>query len=164
VQLDSDPNFSSPRSFTTDANTYTVVKGESIADGTWYWRVAIIDANDKSGTYSPVQQFYKEYMPPTLIGPTQGGSFTSAPNFVWAEQPGAAYYQLQIDDDPQFASINIAKLVDTTNYTPVERLSGKEYYWRVRIYDKDKNSGPFEVGRITINDGAHNIYLPTVMQ
>ena len=164
VQLDSDPNFSNPRSFTTDTNIYTVVKGESIADGTWYWRVAIIDADGKSGTYSPVQQFYKEYMPPTLIGPTQGGSFASAPNFVWAEQPGAAYYQLQIDDDPQFASLNIAKFVDTTNYTPVERLSDKEYYWRVRIYDKDKNSGPFEVGRITIDDGTNQVYLPTVMQ
>ncbi|MEZ4834868.1 MAG: hypothetical protein R2873_23265 [Caldilineaceae bacterium] len=164
VQLDIDPNFSNPRSYTTDTNAYTLAKGESIGDGTWYWRVAIIDADGKTGTYSPVQQFYKEYMPPNLISPVQGDSFNSAPNFVWAEQPGAAYYQIQIDDDPQFTSLNVAKSVDTTNYTPVERLSEKEYYWRVRIYDKDRNSGPFEVGRVTINEGANNVYLPAVMQ
>ena len=150
VQLDRDPNFSKLRSFTTETNAYTVVKGESIADGTWYWRVAIIDADGKIGTFSPVQQFYKEYLPPSLIRPVQGDSFVNVPSFQWTEQPGAAYYQLQVDDDPQFASPNITKSVDTTNYTPVEKLSDKEYYWRVRVYDKDRNSGPFEVGRVTI--------------
>jgi len=53
LQLDEDPNFGSPLLFTTEATAFTLPEGKGIADGTWYWRVAIIDASNNVGTYSP---------------------------------------------------------------------------------------------------------------
>ena len=49
LQIASDPNFSSPQTYDTTATSYTPLKGQSLADGTWYWRVAILDANGSPG-------------------------------------------------------------------------------------------------------------------
>ena len=69
LQWSSDPNFSTPtpKYVDTDSTSYTLDKGESLADGTWYWRVAVLqDASSKLGAYSPAQRFYKEYRSPIL--------------------------------------------------------------------------------------------------
>ena len=43
LQLSSDPNFSANlKTIDTDSASYTLKKGESLADGTWYWRVAVL--------------------------------------------------------------------------------------------------------------------------
>ncbi|MEX1020717.1 MAG: hypothetical protein WDZ49_13720, partial [Litorilinea sp.] len=81
LQISDDVNFSSPTVFDTQSTSFTLSKGNAmrrtkLSDGTWYWRVAAIDANGNAGTYSAIQQFRKEYLRPVLISPAQGESET----------------------------------------------------------------------------------------
>lgn len=149
LQIDEDPNFGSPIIFTTESTALTLPEGSSIADGTWYWRIAVIDSSNNVGAFSPVQQFYKEYLAPTLLQPGQNGVISGVTSFEWAPVPGAAYYRIEIDDDPLFNS-PLFDDTDNTKYTPTKALTAKEYYWRVRIYDQDRKPGPFVTGRIQI--------------
>lgn len=149
LQIDKDPNFGDPIVFTTESTALTLPKGKSIADGTWYWRVAVIDSNNNVGAFSQVQQFYKEYLTPKLLQPGQNGVISGATSFEWAPVEGAAYYRIEIDDDPLFNS-TLAYETDNTKYTPTKALTAKEYYWRVRIYDQDGKPGPFVTGRVQI--------------
>ncbi|MEZ4862556.1 MAG: SdrD B-like domain-containing protein [Caldilineaceae bacterium] len=151
LQLDDDPNFGSPKVYTTEATAYTLKEIESLADGTWYWRVAVIDVANRVGAYSATQQFYKEYLAPTLLQPGQNGAVTGVTSFEWQPVDGAAYYQIEIDDDQNFGSPTRIS-TDSTKYTPTSRFTKEEYFWRVRIYDKDRRPGPFETGRIKIQD------------
>ncbi|HMN31040.1 MAG TPA: hypothetical protein PKE45_22990, partial [Caldilineaceae bacterium] len=128
LQLSNDPHFSNPRTFTTDATAYAVAKGESLSDGTCYWRVAVIDAKGNVGAYSEAQQFYKEYLPPKLVYPEQGATVSTVTSFSWEPLAGAAYYEIEIDDDPLFNSPTRAR-TDNTQYTPTGQLPPKAYYW-----------------------------------
>jgi hypothetical protein len=160
LQVDSDPNFSRPTTYETQATSYTLIKGKSLSDGAWYWRVAVIDAANQVGAYSPVQQFYKEYLPPTLLQPQQGSSLTGVPSFEWASLSGAAYYKIQIDDEPLF-NLPTSVTTDNSRYTPTQKMaSGKEFYWRVQMYDADRELGPFEIGQVAIQQNL--VYLPLI--
>lgn len=160
LQVASDPNFTSPRTYNTTATSYTPVKSQSLADGTWYWRVAVLDANDNPGAYSLPQRFYKEYAPPMLLAPPQGGNVISVPTFQWAPIDGAAYYRIQYADNTLFNSPTTAT-TDNASHTPTGKLLKSNYYWRVQMYDIDGNPGPFEVGRVRVGSIA---YLPLVVR
>jgi len=161
LQLSKDPNFSAPVEFTTASTSYTLVYRQSLADGTWYWRVAVYDAKNNLGTFSPVQQFYKEYLPPIPRRPLQGSTSPGIPLFRWDALDGAAYYKIEIADNPLFNKATSAT-TDHTAYTPTSKLNNTEYHWRVQMVDKDRNAGPSVLGRVTI--GAKNVYLPTVLR
>lgn len=177
LQIDRDPNFGKPANFTTAATALTLPEEASLADGNWYWRVAAIDFKGNIGAYSPVQQFYKEYLAPQLLQPSQNSVVSGVTSFEWAAVPGAAYYGIEIDDDPLFNS-SLKAETDNTKYTPIAALPAKQYHWRVRIFDDRRNPGPFVTGRIQVqtvslslgnyvwidddNDGAVNGSEPPV--
>lgn len=166
LQLDEDPNFGSPVVFNTEATALTIPEGQSIADGTWYWRLAVIDASNNVGAYSPVQQFYKEYVAPQLLQPAQNSVVSGITSFEWAPIAGAAYYAIEIDDDALFNSPLSAE-TDNTKYTPTKALASKEYFWRVRMYDQDGKPGPFVNGRVQVGPGQSTglenaLYLPLI--
>lgn len=156
LQLDDDPNFGSPIVFTTESTALTLPDGSSITDGTWYWRVAVIDSNNNVGAFSAIQQFYKEYLAPKLLQPGQNGVISGVTSFEWAPVEGAAYYRIEIDDDQLFNS-PLADDTDNTKYTPTKALTAKEYYWRVRIYDQDRKPGPFVTGRVQVQSVSLSI-------
>jgi hypothetical protein len=165
IQVDDDSNFGSPKTYETDATSYTLKPIESLTDGTWYWRVAMIDGANNIGTYSPTQLFYKEYLTPTLLAPTQGETVTGVSSFQWAPLAGAAYYELEIAGDQLFNS-PIRIKTENTQYTPVIAMKPKDYYWRVRMVDANRKPGPFQGGRVTIQEpidpGQNRLYLPIV--
>ncbi len=161
LQVSKDPNFSDPEEFTTASTAYTLVYRESLADGNWYWRVAVYDTNKQVWAYSPIQQFYKEYLPPTPLQPAQGSRATAIPSFRWQALDGAASYKIEIADNELFNKA-ISATTDHTAYAPTGKLGNSEYYWRVQMIDKDRNVGPFFLGRVTIGGGT--IYLPSVQR
>jgi hypothetical protein len=153
LQVDDDPNFGSPASYTTQATAYTIPGNKVLYDGTFYWRVAIIDASGNVGTFSAPQQFYKEYLTPSLVSPVGNTPFTSATSFVWEPMPGAAYYEVQLADNALFnkpVTDNNKNKTDNTEYTPVAALTAPQYYWRVRMYDYSGNPGPWFGGLINV--------------
>lgn len=160
LQLDNDPNFSNPKTYQTDATSFTIASVDSLVDGSWYWRVAVVDTAGNVGTYSLAERFYKEYLPPDLIAPAQGAVLSGVGTFVWTPLAGAAYYEIQIDDDINFGRPTVSVKTDSTQYTPLVNLPAKGYYWRVRMYDADRNPGPFIVGRVGVDNPK--VYLPVI--
>lgn len=151
IEMDEDANFGSPAGFTTQSTSFTVPGNKSFFDGTFYWRVAIIDAEGKIGTFSPAQTFYKEYLTPKPISPVENSAFTKATFFQWEPMDGAAYYEIEIDDDPLYNS-PMRETTDNTVFTPIEELDEPQYYWRVRMYDADRNPGPWFGGLINVQE------------
>jgi len=154
IQIDDDQNFGSVNlEYTTQATTYNLPVNKSLADGTWYWRVAMVEPTRWSagmtGTYSEPQQFYKEYRKPTATFPLSNTVLTSATSFEWEPMMGAASYAVEIDDDPLFNS-PIKATTQNTTYTPVKALTAEQYYWRVRMYDADNNPGPWHDGKVDV--------------
>jgi hypothetical protein len=162
LQISSDLNFSANlKTIDTDSASYTLKKAESLADGYWYWRVAVVqDAVSKLGAYSPAQRFYKEYRSPSLTSPTQGSSTSKSPQFEWNPLDGAAYYQIQIANNELFTATYPVP-TDATHYTPTTPLKPGPVYWRVRMIDADGKLGPYELGRVRV---GHTVYLPAVVR
>jgi hypothetical protein len=159
IQWDDDPNFGSPTTVSTESASYTLPKGKSLADGTYYWRVAVIDADNHAGAYSPAQQFYKEYLPPELVTPQQGGRVDSNMSFAWTPIPGAASYRIEIADNDSF-NRPIVATTDNVRYSPTRQVTYTEFFWRVQMVDDDNKAGPYQVGRVS-SGLDFKAYLPT---
>ena len=158
LQWDDDPNFGSPVTVDTESTAYGLVKNQSLTDGTWYWRVAVIAAANRVGAYTAPAAVYKEYLPPTRVAPAQGSNVDSDVSFVWTPLAGAAEYDIEIADNEAF---NAAKKdrTDNARYTPTFALNSTSYYWRVRLRDEDGKTGPFIVGRFT---NQESLFLPVL--
>lgn len=158
LQWDDDPNFGSPVTVDTESTAYGLVENQSLTDGTWYWRVAVIDADNRVGAYTAPAAFYKEYLPPTLLAPAQGSNVDSDVSFAWTPLAGAAEYEIEIADNEAF---NAAKKdrTDNARYTPTFELKSTSYYWRVRLRDEDGKTGPFIVGNFT---NQESLFLPVL--
>ena len=161
LQVDDDPTFGSPFiDIKTPANTYTPVKGKSLSDGIWYWRVALYDANNTDGPYSPTQWFAKQYLAPNLVYPSQGGTAGTVPTFMWDPLPGAAYYSVSYADNPAFTSATTVSTM-STSYTTVKNMTTGRYYWYVQMFDQDKKGGPI-IPRYY--DFGYSLFLPSAMK
>jgi len=155
LQVDDDQNFGSPLKYTTQSTSFTIPANRSLPDGTFYWRVAMIDASNNVGTFSESQQFRKEYLTPKAVSPIENEPFTQSTTFQWDPMPGAAYYQVELDDDPLFNSPvrdNNVNKTDNTVYTPLAELTEPLYHWRVRMYDYYRNPGPWFGGKINVQE------------
>ena len=142
----------------TESTSYTPPKTKTLADGVWYWRVAFVDANNRLHPYSPYRSFTKTYPLPTLISPTQGENTGDAPLLTWAPVDSAAYYKIEYADN---SSYNKATSVttDVTAYVPTKAMTRSPYFWRVQMFDADKNPGPLVYGHFI---GGFSVYLPTI--
>lgn len=92
--------------------------------------------------------------PPAPGSPSAQPSGGSAPALSWLAAPGAARYEVQVDDDPGFGSPygGTVTTVNTT-YVPTATLSAEANHWRVRSLDaksqrSDWVTGTFDVPRV----------------
>jgi len=137
------PNMDNPSFYITSATSFTPVRGQRFPDGNWYWRVSILDRNGIEGTASPIQSFYKEYLLPVMTRPRPGEYSPTTPTFQWTPVEGAAFYKVQIDDNPGFSHVRSPISTDNTSYTPIFDLTGIHvFYWRVWMVDADRVEGP----------------------
>jgi hypothetical protein len=166
LQWADNPQFNKPATIETEATAFTPAKGQSLSDGTWFWRVAIIDANGKAGPYSDAATFYKTYQMPKTVSPVQGSNLGETITFEWTPLDGAAYYILEIDDEEAFDR-PIRVSTDNTRYTHVDKLEPGEYYWRVQMVDQDGKPGPTIPGRFSQGPGTPgdipSVFMPLVL-
>jgi hypothetical protein len=159
LQVDNNSDFKSPEiDIATTATAYTPIKGKSLADGTWYWRVAMYEATGKPGPFSTPQVFNKQYPLLTPIEPAAAGSADKTPRFAWQPVPGAAYYILEVSQDSGFQSPAKYTTASST-YTPKEARKTGVYYWRVKMVDQDGKEGPILPYRFNL---GQTCYLPFV--
>jgi hypothetical protein len=166
VQVSKDTTFSTSSIFETIDNTeqscWTPTKGYD--DGTYYWRVAMKDGDGKQGGDTVYQSFTKQYPITTLLSPTNGGSVTTTPTFVWTPVNGAAKYKLEVSLVSNFSTVVDRIETNNTRYTPTQVYSSSTpYYWRVAIVDSDGKIGPFNNATIIVNPspGATFADVPT---
>ena len=140
---------------TTYATTYT--PQEALADGTYYWRVRA-GTEEVWGAYSSPFMFRKDWsaegtLRPTPITPADGATLTDFDEgFRWTPVPGAAYYLFEIDNSPNFTSVDYSALTLKPAHTPTEKLGNDRYYWRVTPIDpRDHYGTPMRPARFTLN-------------
>ena len=127
-------------------NSYTHTADLAV-DTVYYWRVKANGTNGPS-LYSQVRIFKTGNPPsvPSLSAPANNALMpTINPLLDWAPSStagGAAlsYYNVQVDDDPAFGSLDYDAGVggDSIYVYPTPDLAyGMKYYWRVRAFNTD---------------------------
>ncbi|HHF59266.1 MAG TPA: DUF2341 domain-containing protein, partial [Thermoplasmatales archaeon] len=162
--VDNQTDFSSPEINVTlgpDATSYTVPTAKALSEGRWYWKVI---ANNSFGkNESDVWSFIVDKtppLPPELKSPPDGYVTDDREvTFIWNSTQdnttnssyvsGIDHYEIQIDDDPNFAS-PIRYKYTSTDISITREVEGR-LYWRVRAWDRAGNAGEFsEVRNITV--------------
>jgi len=162
LQVSQDANFSSTyESVDTTNNCWTPTVGYN--DGTYYWRVAMIDGNNRVGSYSPAVSFTKQYPITTLISPVSG-AIPQTPTFVWTPVDGAASYRFEVSQFPTFYPLYDSIDTINTQFTPIKKYTSElVYYWRVAIRDRSGKMGPFTDALFIIGDKLQS-FLPLIQK
>jgi hypothetical protein len=162
VQMDDDENFSSPYVWEANVDTTALMPDGSlkILDGTYYWRVQLVnESNGIPGTFSAAAHFYKYYPAPNVV--MQG--YDPSVYLTWDPLLGAAYYKVDIclrSDYTQCESKETVQVsyvgANTGFYKPVN-----VYYWRVRMCDRNGACGnAWAEGRA----GPHRAFIPLLFR
>ncbi|MBI3164782.1 MAG: hypothetical protein HYZ24_08870 [Chloroflexi bacterium] len=102
---------------------------------TYYWRVRSFALDGDYSGWSLVRSVKIKYDPPTLLTPADTSVVGSLkPTFTWSATVGATSYRIQVSRYANFSTLTISTQVAGTTFTPgTNLLSGKTYYWRVRV-------------------------------
>jgi len=144
----------------TEQSCYTPTNGYS--DGTYTWRVAMIDGNGRVGDYSPPATFTKQYPITTLVAPVNV-PVVETPTFYWTPVDGASSYRLEISLYDTFSPIYESVTTNNTRFTPSRiYTSPATYYWRVAIVDYSNKIGPFTDAQIILDPSnqPNKLFLP----
>ncbi len=140
LAIDNDSSFSSPaleRSGLSD-NTYTLTKGEALANGMYYWRVRFMDRAGNSGPWSENFALTVHAPPgrPTLLLPPDNTVDNDpTPYFEWEKGLSADNYRLLVDSENTFSppfidNVLLGATVD--NWTkPDPGYTDGNYWWKV---------------------------------
>lgn len=83
-------------------------------------------------------EVYKIRHKPDLLTPENAESLDNdTPTFEWSDSIGATKWEIAVDDDQDFSSLEISENVKVSRYTPSQPLPGGEYHWRVRAFNKE---------------------------
>jgi hypothetical protein len=157
-----DPTFSSIYDTKdVESNCWTPSKGYD--EGKYYWRVAMLDGDNRQGNFSPAAVFTKQYPVTTLVSPLSGPPLTGTPTFKWSVVQGAASYRLEVSQYSTFSPIYQSITTNAVQFTPTMLYAfPKTYYWRVAIIDADGKLGPFNNETIILDPNSHRLYMPMI--
>jgi hypothetical protein len=127
-------------------NTSWTPKDALANDVDYYWHVKVISGNSESDWYpSESWSFRKKwYIKPVLLTPTNNYQNVRFPLLSWTPVPGAARYEIQLDEDSNFYyPIYEDAYVANTFFVPTNSKDATKFYWRVRPYDGSGNPGVF---------------------
>ena len=143
LQVSTDQNFTDPTKITTFTPTRTTsaIHPEQQVPNTYYARVRADLSGGISTAFSqPISYTIQGLAAAVRLSPADSGVVTDAV-LDWKPVPGAATYQLQIDDDSNFGSpvVNQSN-IDGTRFSPPKTVANNTYYWRVRPIDGSGNA------------------------
>jgi parallel beta-helix repeat protein len=157
LQVDNDPDFSSPEVEQTGLVDNSFTPTAELMDENYSWRARAIDGAGNVGQWSVIWTIIIDTTPPqapTLTSPGNGSS-TGTPNvlFRWSKPESNLTYHIQIDDEPSFTTPYVHEnlsITENSYYYAFARAG--VYYWRVRAHDQAGNwSGWSENFKLTIS-------------
>ncbi len=146
-EIDDSPNFTSV-DYTAQTLKPAHTPTQKLGNAQYYWRVIPVDPRGNHGAaMDPVSFTLNWNFAPTLLFPAPDAVVQFTPTFEWTAVPGADYYYLELDTNPDFTNPTRYQTRNTA-FTPERPLSNDaDYYWRVQAVDAAKNSGPFSETR-----------------
>jgi hypothetical protein len=136
---------------------------EAIKDGTYTWKVYANDARNRKSAEAAQAEFSKTSDSVKVTSDNVEYS-SSKLVFFWDPVDYAAYYMIEIADDPQFSNIWRGVTYNTT-FTPrtiISQVADGEFYWRVAIVDNRNHIGPYT--DVEFGTEKNRIFLPLVIR
>ena len=159
VQIDDSNLFGDPLiDFNGDPGelTYTVPEGDSLAQGTYYWRVRAYNVDSQAGLWSAVRAFKVDAAPPlapVLNTPLNDADVFTTPTYTWKAAATAVKYEFQYASDAAFTEdryeSGVLNGATALSHKPPVQSEGM-YYWRVRACDAYGNWSAWSAAR-TVN-------------
>ncbi len=138
VQVDDNPNFSSPvidaASAVGDINASSYTPPSRLASNTtYYWHVRAYNTGGEYSTWSTRWSFRTALLPPVLTAPSNGIQLqNNRPAFSWSSVAGATGYHIQVSKDGRFTQLAWDATCLKTSCTPPTDLPAQALlYWRV---------------------------------
>lgn len=153
VQIDNSSSFTSIDR--ENSSCYTLNWTPStMSDGTYYWRVRTYGLNGIWSNWSIIYSFTIQTIQPSipiLTYPSNGATLIdNTPDLAWTAN-NANYFDVQIDDNSSFTSIDREETACQGFVWTPSSLSDGTYYWRVRTYGYGIWSNWSETRNFTLN-------------
>jgi hypothetical protein len=111
---------------------------DSVEPGTYYWRVASVDAQGNRGRWAAPQQYRQKRAPGPIGAPVLR---RKSIEFTWQGEPGQRF-RIQVARDPAFSRVIDDAQVEAPRVSLPRHAAGT-YYARVQATDADGYVGPF---------------------
>jgi hypothetical protein len=162
VQVDNNSSFSSPeRSSAPSVSQWTIIP--DLVLGTWFWRVRAHGSPGFSNWTNPwsfAVAALPPFGPPVLLSPGNGATvYDVSPTLDWADVSDADFYQVVVDDDSDFSSLDRYSAQDSSRWTVSPELTAETWYWMVRSHGTPGFSGWSVVWHFTVSDSLPD-YVP----
>ncbi len=143
IQVSTSSSFSTTVISKKDIFATSYAPGQSLAKGTYYWRVRGFDAAGRGRGWADVDvwSFTRTFAAqPSLANPANAATVTEPVFFQWAPIKLAESYELQLSTSSGFGSIDQSCTTVSTTYAPTGPgdcwpAAGGTYYWRVIGFD-----------------------------
>jgi hypothetical protein len=120
---------------------------------TYYWRVRAIDAAGNFSAWSDIRQV--TINSPFSAAPVLNRFITSTPTLSWTRVTWATGYEIRVDDNRYFTSVNYRSgllSADTLSHMVSPGLPNGTWHWQVRAQTSAGTFGPWSsIGKFTID-------------
>ena len=149
VQVDKEADGVDVKEYKT--RTLSLVVPDPLEATSYFWRVKAIRGSGVESAFSLWQEFSLTPLPAVQgITPVDFAAVEDV-ELSWNPVKGAAWYELQVALDSDFASLvdpapggfTTTVKVLGTRYSPPKTYDNNQYYWRVRAIDTNGNASPW---------------------
>lgn len=141
VFLARDSNFAQLVEIQTVRETF-FIPNIPLADGAYFAHVWAYNVDLNPGKFSKIYSFTIDATPPappTLVSPPNNSTTPKRPWLAWSAVDGAAQYQIELDNNPDFSSPEYLATTNKITAQTKSLLAGRTYSWRVRAADPAGN-------------------------
>jgi predicted phage tail protein len=149
--VDNNADFSSPVLNKSGITASSRTLG-TLADGTYYWRVRVVDGAGNTSAWTAAWSFTVDIVTPSvpaLLYPANGTvTSDTTPWLDWSDVTDATgvQYRLQVDNNADFSSPVVNKSGLTLSSRTLSTLASGTYYWRVMVVDGAGNASVWTSG------------------
>jgi hypothetical protein len=134
---------------TTTTTSY--IPPATLAEGTYFWAVTPMDAENHDGARSAVRSFRWGWpsATQTSLRDLVDAQELFDPLLSWTPVPGAARYEIDVNFSQDFNSssrVCCSSTTVATGYSPSKILANNTYYWRVRPINVQNSEGVWTSG------------------